>query len=179
MFMSYEILLYIIEALIVMFIGIPTIYALFFGSPFVPTTMYAVREIIKNIEIKKGMKIYELGCGDARFLTTISKEADISAVGFEYSPMVYMLAKARNFFKRGKNVKILYKSYINYSLADADIVFCFLLPQRMEKLQEKLKKECKKGTLIIAHGFPFSEMKQTLHIQKDKKNAFPTYFYKI
>ena len=177
--MACKTTLFFFKVFLIFVIGIPTIYALFFGAPFLPTSKKAIKRILDNINIKNKMTIYEPGCGDARFLTSISKKANIKTIGFEYSPLVWIYAKIRDFCKRGKNVEILYKDYFKHDFKDADIIFCFLLPKRLDKLKDKLKKECKKGTLVISHGFKIKELKLIKCLEKDKKVSFPTYFYNI
>ena len=162
-----------------MLIGIPTIYALFFGSPFIPTKKKDIQRILEHLPLKDGMTIYDLGCGDGRFLTTISKKATIQAIGYEYSPLVWFIAQIRNFLHRGKNVKIYYSSYFKANLSDADIIFLFLMPQRMEKIREKLQKECKKDTIVVSHGFKIPGLKEIRFLEKTNKHEFPTYFYNV
>jgi len=175
-----SIILLIFQIVIVVFIGIPTIYALIVGVPFVPTPKKIINEILKNINVKDGMTIYEPGCGDARFLTMVSKKAKITAIGFEYSPIVYVIAKLRNFLYRGENVKVKLKSYEKYDFKNADIIFTYLLPRKMDSLLEKLTKECKKGTILISYAFEAKSFSYKKKIPRDNiNNLSPIYFYHI
>ena len=124
------------------------------------------------------MTVYEPGCGDARFLTKISKIAKIKAIGFEFSPLVWILAKMKNFINRGRNVKVYYRNYNNHDYRDADIIFMFLLPKRVKTLTDKLKKECRKNTIIISAGFKIEDMEPYDIIEREKGD-FTVYFYKI
>ena len=175
-----SIILLIFQVVIIVFIGIPTVYALIFGVPFVPTPKRIIRKILENIKIKNGMTIYDPGCGDARFLTEASKQANISAIGFEYSPIVYVIANIRNFLRRGKNVKIKLKNYNKHNFKNADIIFTYLMPKKMDSLLEKFKKECKKGTIMISYAFEAKSHKYTKKIPRDEENNLsPIFFYHI
>jgi DNA-directed RNA polymerase beta subunit len=52
--------------------------------------------------IKKGEKVYDIGCGDGRMVYLAAKDYKANAVGLELSPLVYALAKIRQFFWRSK-----------------------------------------------------------------------------
>lgn len=175
--MNLDQIFIVIQIITIVFIVIPTIYAVFWGSPFIPTQKRAIDDILKKIQIKKGMHVYDLGSGDGRFLTSISKKVPIHGIGFEYSPPVYLWACIRNTILRGKNVRFLYKDYLKHNLNNADIIFCFLLPQRMNRVEKKLLKECKKGTQIICHGFPMKNLEPRDIIEKTVHVPFSTYFY--
>lgn len=174
----YEVAFHAFQLFTIVFIGIPTVYALFWGAPFVPTPSKIIDQILSELKFTDGMTVYEPGCGDARFLISASKKAKINAIGFEYSPMVYWLAKIRNFLKGGKNVHIFYRDYFQHTFEDADVFFFYLLPQRIELFIKKLHKECKSGTIIVSYGFIVPGLIPYKTIPKTRNHS-PIYFYKI
>lgn len=168
--------LYAVIVMIV--ILIPTIYALIRGAPFVPTPLRAVEVMLKEAKIKKGEKIYDIGCGDGRMVYLAAKKYKADAVGLEISPIVYVLARIRHFLWRSK-AKVLFRDFKHYDLSDADVIVCYLLPETLAHLQEKLDKDLKKGTRIISYAFPIGDWKveKKLERQADLKIA-PIWIYK-
>ena len=163
----------------IVFIGIPTVYAMWFGAPWVPTPMIAVQKMIKEAKLKKGKKVYDLGCGDGRLVIEAAKIVGVTGVGFEISPPVYLLAFLRNLLN-GFIATIYFKSFWNKDLSDADVVFLYLLPKAMKKLVEKFNKELKKGTLIISYAFQLKDLVLVKKIEKDAKyNVCPIWIYRI
>lgn len=163
----------------IFFIGIPTVYAMWFGAPWVPTPKRAVLKMIREANLKKGKKVYDLGCGDGRLVIEASKVSGVRGVGFEISPPVYFLAFLRNLLN-GFVAQIYFKSFWNKDLSDADVVFLYLLPKSMKRLATKLKKELKKGSLVISYAFEVKDLILFKKIEKESKyNVCPIWIYKI
>lgn len=133
-------------------ISVPTIMAMINGAPFVPTPMDRVRSMVKMAKIKKGQKVYDIGCGDGRFVYVAANDYGANATGIELSPLVYLLAKVRQFFWKSK-AKIVFGDFKMRNLSDANIIFCYLLPESLAKIQPQLNKQIKKGTRIYSYAF--------------------------
>ncbi len=147
--------------------------------PFVPTNKKIIKYIINLSELKKGEKVYDLGCGDGRFLIEAQKKTDSEAVGYENALLPYLLAKFKKFINTA-TIKINMSNFFNADLSDANVIYCYLGPYIMPRLAEKIKKECKKGTRIYSNSFSISTMKPTKIWQKDKAKKIPTvYMYQI
>ena len=160
--------------------------ALFFYNgfryvPFVPSKKRIVKKMVKAAGLKPGMKVVDLGCGDARFLIeAIREEGDIIAEGYEISWPVMILAKL-NLFLSSKKAKIHHQNFFNASIEDADVVFCYLFPKTMLKLKEKFSSELKKGTVIVSYCFkiPGWIPEETITTIKSKPNNFLILKYRV
>jgi SAM-dependent methyltransferase len=156
---------------------IPTIMALINGAPFVPTPMDAVERILLLAKIKSGEKVYDIGCGDGRMVYLAAKEYGADATGFELSPLVYVIARIRHFFWRSK-AKIHFANFKRRDLSGADVIVCYLLPETLTRLQEKLDKEVKKGARIISYAFPIGNWTPSLREERNPaKNIGPIWVY--
>lgn len=155
----------------------PTLAALVNGAPFVPTPMTAVNRMIKAAGLKKGDRIYDIGCGDGRIVHLASKQYEISATGFELSPFVYMLAKIKQILWKSK-AKIVFGNFKKHNLSEADVIFCYLLPETLAKLEPKLSRELKKGAKVISYAFPVSSWTEKTKIESDPKTRLaPIWIY--
>lgn len=159
------------SVILLILILIPTIIALISGAPFVPTPIVRVKKLLSLAKIKKGEKVYDIGCGDGRMVYLAAKEYGANAVGFELSPLVFCLAKIRQFFWKSK-AKIIFTDFRYQNLSDADVVVCYLLPEPLAKLQTKLEKELKKGARVVSYAFQIGTWKPTYMEDKDPENNF-------
>lgn len=115
--------------------------------------------IIKALELaglKKGDIFYDLGCGNGQVLIEAAKMG-AKAVGFEISPYYYLWAKFRT--SRNPNIEVHFINIKDVDLSRADIVYCYLLPNFLEKLGPKFKQELKPSAKLISVGFQIRGLK--------------------
>lgn len=125
------------------------------GAPFVRSNKKAADAMIRLANIKPGMRVYDLGSGDG---TLLFRAADLGAIsiGFEINPFLVLWTKLRIILsRRQKHISALWRNFWTGGFSDADLVFVYLLPWRMNALEELMKKRCKKGTRIVSNSFIF------------------------
>ena len=150
------------------------IIAFLSGAPFVPSTNTTAISMIAISKLKKGMVAYDLGSGDGKLLQLIAKTG-ARAIGIEINPLLVLFSRVRSVFTNNRHrIHVQWKSFWSMTFTDADVIFIYLLPLRMEKLEKKLTKECKKGTLIVSNSFLFPHWKI---YRQDHANH--VYVYKI
>jgi hypothetical protein len=121
------------------------------GALYVSTTRTRVSAFIRSVPMKKGQLLVDLGCGDGRVLRRACRRYNVRALGFELNLLAYI--KARLLSLRLKEVRIRHKNFWSQNLGAADVVFCYLYPDVMRKLSNKLKEELKPGALIVSCNF--------------------------
>jgi ribosomal protein L11 methylase PrmA len=122
------------------------------GAMFTTTHSSKIEKILDDVIMLPGQVVYDLGCGDGRFLIAAAKKYKVKAIGFEINPWAYFLSRLRVWLLQA-NVSIQFKDFWKTDLGNADIVFCYLFPDVMERLKEKLSRELKNGTKIISCNF--------------------------
>ena len=100
--------------------------------------------------------VYDLGCGDGRFVFEASKKAK-KAIGYELSIPLYLLGKIRSLFYK-KKAKIRFGDFFKQDLSDADIIFCYLMPKAIQRFYKELWPTLKPGTRFITNQFPIKNL---------------------
>lgn len=140
-------------------------------APFVPTKSAVVEKILKLITDKKKSlfekKFYELGSGDGRIVMEAAR-LGANAVGIEQSIIRVLYSRFSAWRKGLKNAHFIHGNIFKKSYADADIIFIYLLPKGVAKLESKLKKEIKKGAVVITQTFHFKNWKPYKKIDLEK-----------
>ncbi|MDO8573631.1 MAG: hypothetical protein Q7R77_02675 [Candidatus Daviesbacteria bacterium] len=128
-------------------------------APYVPTKMDKIRKVLKLAGVKKGKKFYELGSGDGRVVFEGAK-LGADSIGIEQSwlRVLYSRYKLASQTRSG-NAKFIHDNIFAKSYSDADIVYIYLLHKGVKKLEEKLQKELKKGSMVITQTYHFTVWK--------------------
>lgn len=126
-------------------------------APYIATQMVIIRKVLNLAGVKKGKKFYELGSGDGRVVIEAAKMG-AKATGIEQSwiRVLYSRWKAKRQNRAiAQNCQFLHGDIFSRNYHDADIVYIYLLPKGVNKLEDKLKKELKNGALIITQTYHF------------------------
>ena len=140
----------------VLILIIPSIVAMLGGAPFVPSNRSSFLRMMEWAKIKKGERVYDLGCGDGRFIFAAAA-AGAKATGYELSIPVWLLAKIRSFFHPHSSIR--YADFWKQDYRDADVVFCYLLPKTMQTFKKKIWPQLKPKTRVISHAFAMEGVK--------------------
>ncbi|MEW6672250.1 MAG: methyltransferase domain-containing protein [Thermodesulfobacteriota bacterium] len=148
------------------------------GAPFIATSKSLTRKIVSLADILPGEVVYDLGCGDGRFLIEANKTYGARAVGIEISPPVCGLAMLTAWISRA-DVVIRCASFRACDFSDADVIFCYLVPDQMAVLKEKFK-ELKKGCRILSRRFEIPGWEPQQHLTIGKRfGSEPIFIYRI
>ena len=167
--------LIIIFFLVFLFFAFRTLCALFKTKvPFAKTPTENLIKIFKEINLPKNSVVYDLGCGDGRFLF-LAEKLGYRAVGYELSLYPFIKCLLKKIIKRS-SIKIVNKNFHKDNFFNADVVFLFLVGRVMEEVGKKLNGNLKKGALVISYGFkiPNWDLFKTI-----KTEPSETFIYKI
>ncbi len=167
----------IILLLLVLLVFGTLAYASLSAAPWVPLFRRDVKRMVKLAGLKSGEVVYDLGAGDGRILLECVKQQQVTAVGWEIALLPFLIAKLRIWLnKTGKKASLRYQNFYQADLRSADVIFCFLTPQAMRKLETKISLELKPGARFLSYAFSFPTWQPSL-VDKPQKNSTAIFLY--
>jgi SAM-dependent methyltransferase len=179
--MLYFIILFLAGFLFPVLFSVYALYCIYGdikGAPYVPTTALMVDEILRHAKLEKGQRFLELGSGDGRVVRRACGRYGVVGCGVDIHALLIIYSRLLARLQGQRNVRFLVQDFFVTDLRQADVLFLFLLPKTLKSLREKIVTECKKGTLIISHGFKIEGLEKMLESKIDRK-LFPTYYYRV
>lgn len=148
------------------------------GGLFVGTPGPRIAAFLDNVYMGPGTLLVDLGCGDGRVLRAARRRYGVRAIGFEINPLAYGVARLLSLGRAG--ITIRYANFWKEDLRRADVVFCYLFPDLMTGLAEKLKRELRPGCTVVSCNFPLPGWKAKRVLRPDhSRHGDPVYIYEI
>ena len=146
------------------------------GAMFHPSARVRVKTFLDHTPMMSNELLVDIGCGDGRVLREAKRRYGIRALGFEVNPLAYALARLRTAGMEGIEVRL--RNFWNVNIRDADVVFCYLFPDVMERLAGKLEAELRPGTRVVSCNFalPGWRHREVLY-PESSLHGDPIYFY--
>lgn len=114
-------------------------FVVLFGAPYLPTLKKQTEIALDLLEVKKGMRILELGSGDGSVALAAAKRGAI-VIGYELNPILVLVSRLRC-YKYRKQVSIQFGNFWQKSWPPTDGIFVFLLDKYMIRLDNKVIQE--------------------------------------
>jgi hypothetical protein len=185
-------LLFLLFALLLLFV----ITSAFLGFvitrvPFVPTYASDIKFIIDKLKISSADVFYDLGSGNGKVCFLVEKLSGAKTKGFEQTLWTHWWAKIRlviedfRFKMRHQNhgespskrIKFSNHNFFNQNWSEANIIYCYLYPPLMQRIEDKFKAEMKPGSIAIVRDFPFPKMAHAEKYYLPKEHEI--YVYRI
>jgi hypothetical protein len=149
------------------------------GVPFISTKSSDFNQILKASELKTGETIYDLGCGKANLLVKAVKEYRVKGIGYELSLTPYLWAQLWSWIS-GTKLKLYMRNFFKADLSEADVVFCYLFPKIMKKLEDKFEQELKPGSRVVSYAFklPNRQPDKVIETNNDNPELGRIFLYK-
>lgn len=147
------------------------------GAMFCITRQDKIRAVLDAVPMTPDTNIIDLGCGDARFIAAAARRYGCHGTGYDINWSAWLLARLRQAFSGGL-ITVNRQDFWPVSIAGADVVFCYLFPDLMERLSKKAKFEMKPGAVLVSCNFelPGWKTEQVLHAGRGGKD--PIYIYR-
>ena len=119
-----------------------------------PTPQLIVEDLLKMAEVNRNDIIYDLGCGDGRFVITAAKKYGARGVGIDIDPE-RIKESNQNARVAGvmDKVKFIEADLFETDIREATVVALYLLPEMNMQLRPKLLKDLKPGSRVVSHEF--------------------------
>lgn len=98
-------------------------------------------------------------------------------VGLENSPVPYMFSRLLQVVFRNSNLKFIKKDIFIYNYADVDMIFCYLCPKAMERLEIIYNDSFNGIKYVISNTFAFPGVKAGTILKADDLYQSPVYIY--
>ncbi len=126
--------------------------------PYVRSNLNDTVRLLKKIPLSTGSIFYDLGSGDGRVVFMAEKMYKVRGVGFELTFWTHVVASIKKRLKNS-NAEFLRKNFFKVEWTNAQVIYCFLYPPLMGKVETKFLEECLPGTLLISRDFALPNLK--------------------
>jgi SAM-dependent methyltransferase len=135
---------------------------------YIPTELIYLGGFFDLVSMSPTDVVYDLGCGDGRLLFAAIEKGAGRAVGVEIDHQVILLARDKAKEKRLEDkVTFLEGDILQTNLADATVVFCYLIGEASQALKPKFEAELNPGTRVVMELFPVPGWKPERMIELD------------
>jgi SAM-dependent methyltransferase len=120
--------------------------------PYVSTPHPVVEAMLRLAQVGPGDVVYDLGCGDGRFVIAAAREFGARGIGVDIDPA--RIEEANAAARRegvSDRVRFLRQDLFGVDLSPATVVTLFLLPELNDRLAPKLRRELRPGARIVSH----------------------------
>ena len=127
---------------------------------FESTPQYVVEEMLEIAKVTKDDTVYDLGCGDGRFVITAAKKYGARGVGIDIDPERVQESHEKA-IEAGvtDRVRFIEDDLFTTHISEATVIALYLLPELNLKLRPKLFRELKPGSRIVSYAFDMGEWK--------------------
>jgi SAM-dependent methyltransferase len=120
--------------------------------PFVSTPYEVVEAMLKLAQVGPNDVVYDLGCGDGRFVIAAAREFGARGVGVDIDPARIAEANAAAQDEGvADRVRFVQQDLFTVDLSPATVVTLFLLPELNDRLAPTLKRELRPGARVVSH----------------------------
>jgi SAM-dependent methyltransferase len=133
-------------------------------APFVPSNLDNIKKLLRLAGVKKGKRFYDLGSGDGRIVIEAAK-LKANAVGIEQSYLRILISRFKVSTQKIRKATFLHGNFLKSNFSSADVIYIYLLPKVLSRLEDKLKKELKKGSVVITKDYHFSHWRAFKRIE--------------
>jgi hypothetical protein len=125
--------------------------ASFRGAPYLPVRRRDTAPLLELAELASGHTLIDLGSGDGQLLRAAAAQG-IRGIGYEINPVLVLISRLVCWRYRHL-VTIHLGDFWQTKLPPADVVYVFLLPRYMQRLDQKLEHELTRPTTLVSYIF--------------------------
>ncbi|CAM9229418.1 unnamed protein product, partial [Heterosigma akashiwo] len=123
-------------------------------APFNPSNDFVIETALRFLEPGREDTIYDLGCGDGRFLIKAAECFGLRGVGIEHDIKYY--ERGLNAIKEknlGSLISIFHGDILDFEFGQAKFIFLYLVPGGIRLIEDKLNTILRNGGRIVTYVF--------------------------
>ncbi|MFO0231838.1 MAG: SAM-dependent methyltransferase, partial [Burkholderiales bacterium] len=145
------------------------------AGPYVPSPDGVVSKMLDMAGVGPDDVLVDMGSGDGRIVLTAAKLRGARGLGIEIDEnLVALSVEAARREGVADRVRFVRQDLFATDVSEATVVTLYLLPETVNMLREKLRRELRPGARVIVHDYPLAgwlpETWQRLD-EPEKKNA--------
>ena len=176
-FCGLLLLLLIIITIYYFFNAIRLIFSTTKKAPYIPSFNRQL-ELMKQLKLEKNATIVDLGCWDGKALRFFSKEHNIKLCEwFDINPYAVLKWRFLNKHQGFTNINLYKKDLFKVDLKKYDYIYVYLWSTQMAVMEDWIRKEKNKDTVIISNSFQFKKHKP-FKVYKNKQWVDTIFLYK-
>ncbi len=145
---------------------------------FVPTDTTKVREMLTAAKVSANDLVYDLGCGDGRFVITAVKKYGARGVCVDIDPVRIKESKSNADTAGVRNrIEFIEGDLFEQDLSKASVITLYLLPSLNLRLRPKLFKELRPGTRVVSNAFDMGDWKADRTMNVKASSGMTSYAY--
>ena len=127
------------------------------ATPYVPSTLIAVDEMLRLADVGPNDVVVDLGSGDGRVVIAAARDYGARGLGIELDPKLVEQARV-NAREAGVQERVAFRQgdALAADYREATVVTLYLLPNLVDRLKPRLY-DMRPGTRIVAHDYGFSD----------------------
>lgn len=122
--------------------------------PYVATPQPVVETMLKLANVTEDDVVYDLGSGDGRMVLTAAQQFGARGVGIEIVPE--LVEQSRSYARLAgvsDRVQFYRADLFDTDLSDATVLSIYLLPEVIERLLPKIRREMDPGDRVVSHNY--------------------------
>lgn len=145
-----------------------------------PSSSTAYNTMMELVDETGSGAIIDLGSGWGNFVIRIAKRSpQRQIVGYELSLLPWLTSTFLKKVLGLKNLTLHRQNFYNEKLPTASVLVCYLYPEAMNKIKNKLLIEQPKIDFLISNSFALPSWQSYKVVRLDDYYKSPIYLYKI
>jgi hypothetical protein len=145
-----------------------------------PSSSKAYKSMVKLVDQTGSGPVIDLGSGWGNFVIPIAKSnPQRKIVGYELSFLPWFISTILKKIMGLKNLTLYRKNFYKMDLPPASVLVCYLYPEAMKKIKNKLILEQPEVDFLISNNFAIPSWQPYKMISLDDFYKSPVYLYKI
>lgn len=145
-----------------------------------PSSKKAYQVMMQLVDETGTRPVIDLGSGWGNFVIRIAKRyPQRQIIGYELSFLPWLTSKLLMKILRLNNLTIHRQDFFNANFPKASVLVCYLFPEAMNKIKNKLLLEQPDVCFIISNNFALPSCQSYKVIHLDDFYKSPIYLYKI